>query len=77
MNKHFIVMDASCWGGGETIEKATKNFKKAGGRKVIKLFRFTSELPFAPSNRDATEDEADAYVTRYGELVSIRCQQID
>lgn len=69
MNNRYIVIGAAtyggAWGAGDSVAKALRNYRKAGGTQRAKLtvMQFRSELPFAPSNRPATEAEADAYVT--------------
>lgn len=82
MQEFFIVTSFrdgyGYYGKGNTLEAARKRWRAAGGRKCTqgyKEFRFTSELPFAPMDRDATEQEADAWVTRYGELQWLRCNR--
>lgn len=76
MYKRFIVISCGFWGAGDTIEKAHENHKKAGGKKKnCKTLEFTSELPFAPSNRDAMENEADAYVSTSGDTCWVRCER--
>ena len=75
------------WGGGETIEEATANFIKSGKFKSrsakakalrhANAWRFDSDLPFAPGNREATEEEADSYVDATGAVVWIRCERVE
>ena len=56
-----------CWGAGDTREDAIRKYQKSGGKKgKHTVDRFVSELPFAPFNREATDDEADAYMNNSG-----------
>lgn len=81
MNEYFILLGVTkdrfggYWGGGATIEDAKKKFRKAGGRTVTVVNRFTSALPFVAADREATEQEADAYVSKDGTLCWIRCER--
>lgn len=61
------------WGAGATVEEARKNFKKVGGRKVEAGWRFTSDLPFAPPDRPAKNNESDCWVGRDGSVNWVRC----
>jgi len=64
------------WGVGKTIAHAITNLREAGGylRHHI-IYRFTSELPFAPRDRDCTDQEADCWVGRDGNMSWIRCER--
>lgn len=66
------------YGKGETLDDARKAWRKAGGRKAhgnVRELRFTSCLPFAPFDRDATDKEADAWVGRDGSVNWVRCKR--
>lgn len=82
MAKFFIVISGSyCgyYGTGTSLSDARKAWHKAGGRSTDKGYRveeFTSSLPFAPRDRQATEKEADAWVGRDGSLNWIRCERV-
>lgn len=64
------------WGSGSTINAARQNFLRAGGKRKVDyaIWEFTSDLPFAPSEREANEDESDAYVATDGSLCWVRCE---
>tara|TARA_Y100000310_G_scaffold342397_1_gene445492 strand:- start:2908 stop:3183 length:276 start_codon:yes stop_codon:yes gene_type:complete len=66
------------WGVGETEEIAKSKISKRELRRAhhVNVCRFVSDLPFAPADRPANENEADAWVTRHGGLCYIRCEQI-
>lgn len=75
----YIVVSFGYYGKGKTEVEAIKAWRKAGGRKVRAqgkriTFRGTSELPFAPFDREATEQEADLYLTKDGRLFYKRCE---
>ena len=69
------------FGCGETVEKARANCIKAmpskyRRRKVKEsVSKFTSELPFAPSNREAMDKEADAWCGKDGSINWLRCER--
>ena len=76
----FIVFSAQGgygnWGAGNTQEEATKQWRKAGGKgKKKKIYKFTAQVPFAPAEREATEQEADSYVDKYGSMCWVRCER--
>lgn len=77
----FIILGAKkyCgyWGQGTTLDEAKKQYKKAGGttKGITAIYQFTSDKPFAPSNREATADESDAYMDKGGGLNWIRCER--
>lgn len=81
MFEMFIVVGTDksgyggAWGAGETLKRATAQFRKAGGRSAKVRDRFSSDLPFAPAGRDALESEADAYVSGDGSTCWIRCER--
>ena len=77
MNKRFIVIGRGYWGAGETIRAATMKLKEAGGnpREDCFIYEFRSELPFAPPNREATEEEADCWVDIAGCTTWVRCKR--
>ncbi len=79
MNVRYISISFGYWGAGATGEEAVKNRIKAGAKKrdKAKLIRFQSELPFAPSNRLATDEEADCWVDCHGGLNWVRCEKED
>lgn len=72
MHTKYVAMtfDARSGGGdwriGDTLEEVSKI--KRRGRKA------TSDLPFAPRDRSANDDEADVWVDRYGTINSIGCE---
>ncbi len=83
MNERFICisMESSCyghWGTGDTLEKAKKALRKAGGKvKGCRVIRFTSDLPFAPVTKlKADETEADCWVGRDGSVNWVRCERV-
>lgn len=64
------------YGKGATLEEARKAWRKAGGRKAegnVRELLFISRLPFAPFDRNATEQEADAWIGRDGSINWVRC----
>lgn len=65
------------WGVGASRNAAVEKMRAAGAKKRdrYKLWRFYSELPFAPTDRDAHEDEADAFVGGDGTVNWIRCER--
>lgn len=76
VNVRFMVAGNQHWGCGESLAEANQNFKKAGGKgRVDKLqcFIFIASVPFAPYDRDATEQEADCWVTQDGCCHWVRC----
>ena len=74
--ERFIVIAMGYWGAGQDISQAKMNFRKAGGRaKEAFIYRFRSPLPFAPTYRDAIDNEADCYVDRSGMMHWIRCHR--
>ena len=76
MHERFIAISLGYWGKGNTIDAAKSALRKAGGKsRGCVVWKFTSELPFAPNDRDATEDETDCWVSRDGMLVSIRAKR--
>lgn len=86
MNERYLVIGrprgrgeyGGRWGSGETAKAATLNYRKAGGstaKDVSKMFRFTSELPFAPTDREATDAEADCWVGGDGAINWVRCER--
>ena len=78
MHETFIAMSGSIygvWGVGPTIERAEANLRKAGGVKSNRVYRFASELPFAPRDRDATAEEADCWIGRDGSMSWTRCEK--
>lgn len=86
LNERFIVMvpDAAQYGwfgNGDTLESAERAARAAARRptaarwKARRVYRFTAALPFAPYDRDATENEADAWVGRDGSINWVRCDR--
>ncbi|MBW3597554.1 MAG: hypothetical protein KY475_09800 [Planctomycetes bacterium] len=80
MNERFLVIGSDgsyggAWGSGATQDEATDNDFRAAGAGNAKVYRFTSDLPFAPADRDATDDEADAWVDEYGGTSWVRCDR--
>lgn len=85
MHERFIALSTGkgfggYWGSGETLEKAKKNLKASGGhvgkKPGLRVFRFTSELPFAPAAcLQATDQEADCWVGQDGSMNWVRCQR--
>lgn len=82
MHEFFIVATIETGGGhfgkGKTLTEAEAALRKAGGKKRAKriIHRFYSELPFAPFDRPATENEADAWMGKDGSLNWIRCKKV-
>lgn len=82
MNLRFIAVIGSgsgYWGAGETKDQAIAKMRKAGCRladvKKASIYQFSSELPFAPANREAEDDEADCWVGQDGSMNWIRCDR--
>jgi len=83
MNERWIVKSfdpktiGGNWGVGATREEAVANARKAGAKKrdKFRVWRFTSELPFAPIDRGAFNDEADCWVGQDGSTNWIRCER--
>lgn len=77
MNERFILIGLGYWGAGDTVEKAKSQLRKAGGRLKdgFNIYRFSSDKPFAPSTRDATDTEADCWIGRDGSINWIRCER--
>lgn len=82
MHERFIAIEGLQFGGewamGDTAEEAQKRLKTRTKRSKVyrtQLWRFWSELPFAPTDREATKEEADAYMTGDGSLCSIRAER--
>lgn len=60
--------------GGEITKTKTKwNYKPKRGYALI-VYKYTSDLPFAPNNREALENEADCWVDQSGATNWIRCE---
>ena len=81
MNERFIAAISNLyghWGVGTTLGEALTNARKAGARKRDKFrtWQFTSELPFAPPDREATEEEADCWVGQDGSINWVRCDSV-
>lgn len=64
------------WGLGSTADEAEKNWKASGGRKRDRraLYEFRSKLPFAPRDRDATEEESDFWIGDDWMIYTVRCE---
>lgn len=80
MNERYIALSGGIyghWGVGSSVIEAVANAKRAGAKKRdgCRVFRFWSELPFAPATRPAHEDEADCWVGRDGSCNWIRCER--
>lgn len=77
----FIVQSfkdfSGSWGRGEDLVEAKANLKKNNGKvkNIVKAWKFTSDLPFAPGDREANEDESDAYISNNGMIHWIRCHR--
>ena len=78
------------FGYGDSMIESLQNLKKSSGeirknRKTgeykpkkgysLKVYRFLSELPFAPHNREAAEQEAYAWIGQDGSCNWIRCER--
>lgn len=51
MYKYFLVYGNYSWGGGNTLDEAKKNWKKAGGKgRSYSTDSFSSEQPFTNEN---------------------------
>lgn len=71
--KKFIVKSHGLygtWGAGNTRAEAEANRLKAGGKKrdETSTYFFQSDFRFAPANRDANDNEADAYISADGTM---------
>lgn len=80
MHERYIATSGGLygnWGNGDTVEDAKKNLRKAGGKiKGCKLWKFTSQLPFAPTDKQIAEQaEADCWIGRDGSMSWVRCQR--
>ena len=81
MHEHYLAITVGdiygYWGAGGTVDEAVKKMRKAGAKKrdAYRVYRFTSELPFAPSERKATAEEADCWIGRDGSCNWIRCDR--
>jgi hypothetical protein len=81
MNQRYIITSGGLYGhygSGATLTEATAKWKKAGGKTKegnYRVQRFTSKLPFAPTNREATEHEADCWIGRDGSTNWVRCER--
>jgi hypothetical protein len=87
MHERFIAVCAvsttlgGYWGSGDTMEQATERMMDSGVRakkhgkakREFRAYRFTSDLPFAPTDREATETEADCWMGQNGSINWIRC----
>lgn len=69
------------WGVGDTLDEARENMVKCAkgkwkhkARENCIVWRFYSELPFAPSDRDATEQESDCWFNE-GTVSWRRCER--
>ena len=77
--RYMVIRASDCirgtWGTGETQEEADQNCLKAGGRKKEKrlVIQFTSELPFAPVDRDSTDAESDCWMNQDMTYSYLRC----
>ena len=80
---HYVttVEDKIDWmlhfGLGQTQAEADQNCQTiCGKRKMKKARRWAaiSDLPFAPQDRDATEDEADVWVNSLFGIYTIRAE---
>lgn len=81
-HERFLVMqsDDGCYGYygiGTTRAEAVKQYRSGGGdgRKRLHVWWFFSELPFAPPERDATDQESDMWLGRDGTQNWIRCER--
>ena len=81
MNEFFVIVSSGqsqtkYWGRGPTIAKAKKEHAQAGGKNdgELIIFRFISEFPFAPMNREATKTEADVWIDENGTVHIVHCE---
>lgn len=79
MNERFIVINGDGfygnWGVGNTEKMARTKLKKADKKLASVVFRFYSNLPFAPADRKAHGNEADCWIGRDGSLNWLRCKR--
>jgi len=84
MNEKYIVTASQDglyghWGSGATVDEALAKLRKAARRRPkkanVRVCRFTSDLPFAPPDREARVSEADAWVGRDGSVNWVRCER--
>jgi hypothetical protein len=83
-HRRYIVLESKDgiwghWGRGATLDEARENLRRAArrpgkARPADREYEFASDLPFAPGDREATDDEADAWIGQDGSLNWIRCQ---
>lgn len=68
------------YGSADTLDQSIARCRKATGTKKnldMSSYRFESELPFAPLDRKATENEADAWFAADLCLHWERCNKFD
>lgn len=77
----FITMGSDgYYGMGHTLTEARKGYRLHGGRHGKKgapdyrEYVCISKRPFAPIDREATDEEADAWVTGTGGIRHVRCE---
>ena len=80
MHVRYIAMTTGFfghWGVGGTQAKAVEKMRKSGAktRDHYRVYRFASELPFAPADREATDLEADCWIGQDGSCNWIRCKR--
>jgi len=66
------------YGTGKSLDEARAALTKAAkkrGKGPIRVMKFTSALPFAPTTRDAKPTEADAWIGRDGSVNWTRCER--
>lgn len=65
------------WGAGRIEDEAIEKMRKSGAKRrdPYRVYKFTSDLPFAPVDREATEQEADCWVGEDGSCNWIRCER--
>jgi hypothetical protein len=67
------------YGYGDSLGDAARRCKKAARSKSLEVYgyRFESDLPFAPQNREANDGESDVWFADDLNLHWKRCKKID
>ncbi len=84
-NEYYIALTGGLygyWGVGCTPTEALENVPMGMGSKkskktVFTIERFFSQKPFAPTDRAAEDNEADAWVGKDGSINWLRCERED
>ncbi len=80
MHERFIAVSSASgfsghWGSGNTEMGALENLRQQKPSPApIVMWRFFGDLPFAPADREAEDNEADCWAGSHS-LFSLRCQR--